>query len=321
MPLGVAASRYSLDSSLPPLNGIHVLCFYPPHITEEQLERFLGEFGIRKTEPSSDPSGELFNDILKKVQEQGGISIAAHVTTAHGLFSVLDGQARIRAWQTNDLLAIQIPGPINDLPVDVRPIVENKNRDYRRAHSAGDELAVAVVNAKDITKPEDLEDDSATCWIKMSEITIEGLRQAFLDPDSRIRLNSDPTPEEHAELVSLAWEGGFLDDTAIHFNQNLNVLVGGRGAGKSTVIESLRYLLDLEPVGEEARKAHQGLVRQVLRSGTKVSLRVRSYRPGKQEYQVERTVPNPPVVRDENGQLSNLLPSDILPRVEIFGTA
>ena len=300
-------------------DGIHVLCIYPPHIAEEQLERFLGEFGIRKTEPSSDPSGEPFDDILKKVREQGGISIAAHVTTTHGLFSALEGQARIRAWQSNDLLAIQIPGPTNDLTDDVRPIVENKNRDYRRAHSAGEELAVAVVNAKDITKPEDLEDDSATCWIKMSEVTVEELRQAFLDPDSRIRLNSDPMPEEHAELVSLAWEGGFLDGTTIHFNQNLNVLVGGRGAGKSTVIESLRYLLELEPVGEEARKAHQGLVRQVLRSGTKVSLRVRSFRPGKQEYQVERTVPNPPVVRDENGQISNLLPSDILPRVEIYG--
>ena len=300
-------------------DGIHVLCIYPPDIAEERLERFLGEFGIRKTEPSSDPSGDAFDVILKKVREQGGISIAAHVTTAHGLFSVLEGQARIRAWQTHDLLAIQIPGPTNDLSDDVRPIVENKNRDYRRAHSAGEELAVAVVNAKDITTPEDLEDTSATSWIKMSEITIEGLRQAFLDPDSRIRLNSDPMPEEHAELVSLAWEGGFLDGTAIHFNQNLNVLVGGRGAGKSTVIESLRYLLDLEPVGEEARKAHQGLVRQVLRSGTKVSLRVRSYRPGKREYHVERTVPNPPVVRDQNGQISNLLPSDILPRVEIYG--
>ena len=70
---------------------------------------------------------------------------------------------------------------------------------------------MAVVNAKDIAKPEDLEDASATCWIKMSEVSIEGLRQAFLDPDSRIRLNTDPEPEEHAELLALSWEGGFLD--------------------------------------------------------------------------------------------------------------
>ena len=162
-------------------------------------------------------------------------------------------------------------------------------------------------------------DLSATCWLKMSEVTIEGLRQAFLDPDSRIRLNSDPELEEHAELWTLAWEGGFLDGAAIHFNPNLNVLVGGRGAGKSTVIESLRYVLNLEPIGEDAQKAHTGMVRHVIRSGTKITLRARAYRPAKREYVIERTVPNPPVVREENGQISKLLPREVLPRIEIYG--
>ena len=106
---------------------------------------------------------------------------------------------------------------------------------------------------------------------------------------------------------------------SIHLNPNLNVLVGGRGAGKSTVIESLRYVLGLDPVGKEADKAHQGIVQQVLRSGTKISLCIRSHRPSQREYRIERTVPNPPVVRDENSQVLNLLPKDILPRVEVYG--
>ncbi len=299
--------------------GIHILCIYPPDTVEEQLERFLGEFGIRRTEPSSDLSSDSFEEVLQKVRGQGGITVAAHVSGDKGLFEVLDGLARIRAWQNEDLLAIQIPGPVSDLPNSVRPIVENKNPDYYRAHAVGEEQAVAVVNAKDVAKPQDLDDPSATCWIKMSEVTIEGLRQAFLDPDSRIRFNSDPELEEHAELWTLAWEGGFLDGAAIHFNPNLNVLVGGRGAGKSTVIESLRYVLNLEPIGEDAHKAHTGMVRQVIRSGTKISLRARAYRPVKREYLIERTVPNPSVVRDENGQISKLLPGDVLPRIEIYG--
>ena len=138
-------------------------------------------------------------------------------------------------------------------------------------------------------------------------------------PDSRIRLNSDPELEEHAELWSLTWEGGFLDGAAIHFNPNLNVLVGGRGAGKSTVIESLRYVLNLEPIGEDAHTAHTGMVRHVIRSGTKITLRARAYRPAKREYVIERTVPNPSVVREENGQISKLLPRDVIPRIEIYG--
>ena len=153
----------------------------------------------------------------------------------------------------------------------------------------------------------------------MSGVTIEGLRQAFLDPDSRIRLNSAPEPEEHAELVTLCWEGGFLDGAAIHFNQNLNVLIGGRGAGKSTVVESLRYVLAQEPLGDDVRNAHLGLVRHVLQSGTKLSLRVRSHRPVEREYLIERTVPNPSVVRDESGQILDIRPTDVLPDIEIYG--
>ena len=40
-------------------------------------------------------------------------------------------------------------------------------------------------------------------------------------------------------------------------------------------VESLRYVLELEPIGEETDKSYKGIVRQVLRSGTKVSLLVR----------------------------------------------
>ena len=309
---------FELSSS----EGIHVLCIYPPGTGEERLGRFLGEFGIRDTRPSSQLSSHSFDEILAKVREQDGISVAAHVTNDKGLFEVLDGQARVQAWRSDGLLAIQVPGVVEDLPQDVRPIVENRNPDYRRVHPAGANLAVAAINARDVVKPEDLDDPAATCWIKMSEVSVEGLRQAFLDPGSRIRLNrqdDESEPEEHAELVTLAWKGGFLDGAAVRLNANLNVLIGGRGAGKSTVIESLRYVLGLDPIGEEAQKTHQGIVRHVLRSGTKVSLVVRRHRPTTREYRIDRTVPNPPVVRDESGQVSNLLPAEILPRVEVYG--
>ena len=53
----------------------------------------------------------------------------------------------------------------------------------------------------------------------------------------------------------MTWEGGFLRDTAVHFNESLNVLVGGRGTGKSTMIESIRYALGLDPRGEDAQRA------------------------------------------------------------------
>ena len=294
-------------------DGVHLLCLFDPETDLNELERILGACGIRREHQES-PTGKYdVMEFLDEAQTWGAVCIAAHIASDGGLLRKLSGRSRINAWQSPNLLACSLPGPVGDAPDDLRPILENKNADYRREHP------VAVINAKDVSCPSHLEDPGTSCWIKMSEVTIEGLRQAFLDPASRIRLNSDPEPEDHAELLSLAWEGGFLDGEAIHFNPNLNVLVGGRGTGKSTIIESLRYVLSLDPIGEEARKAYEGIVRQVLQSGTKISIRVRSYRPAKREYLIERTIPNPPVVRDENGQISNLLPQEILPRVEVYG--
>ena len=300
--------------------GIHVLCLYPPETGKDQLGRFLGEFGIRTTTKSSEPCEKSFTALLALVRDQGGISIAAHVVHDNGLFKVLEGQPRIRAWKDRNLYAIQIPGSVQGLHDSIRKIVQNRNAHYRRKHAPEKNLAIAIVNAKDIVSPEDLSDPSATCWIKMSEVSIEGLRQAFLDPASRIRLNSDPQPQEHSELVAMGWQGGFLDGSMFRFNANLNVLVGGRGAGKSTVIASLRYALGLEPLGKEAGSNHQGIVKNVLRNGTKISLRVRSYRPNLRNYRIERTIPNLPVVRDaQTGDVLNVSPMDVFPGVEVYG--
>ncbi len=309
---------FELSSS----EGIHVLCLYPPDVSDRHLERYLGEFGIRDPKPSSGLADKPFDKVLEVVQSQGGITIAAHVSNNKGLFTVLNGGARIRAWQDKNLLAIQIPGATCDLPDDIRPIVENRDGNYRRPQLLGYDLTVAAVNAKDIVQPEDLDDRSATCWIKMSEVSIEGLRQAFLDPGSRIRLNPKSgklEPEKHTELVALAWEGGFLDGVTVHLNSNLNVLIGGRGTGKSTFVESIRAVLGLDPIGEEARKAHNGIVRHVLRSGTKIIMLVRVHRPGVREYRIERTIPNPPLVREMSGKVTHLAPTDILPKVEAYG--
>ncbi len=78
-------------------------------------------------------------------------------------------------------------------------------------------------------------------------------------------------------------------------------------------------MLGLAPIGEEARHAQEGIVRHVLRNGTKISLRVRVQRPGVREYRIERTVPNPPLVREADGEVLHLAPTDILPRVEVYG--
>ena len=294
-------------------DGVHMLCLFDPGKDIDAINRIIGDCGIHDDfDPS--PLGKYdVCELLEECQKWGCACIAAHLASNGGLLKTLSGQTGIQAWTSDFLVACSLPGPVSDAPDNLRPIIQNKNGDYRR------ERPIAVLNAQDVDDPEDFKRPGAWCYMKMSEVSVEGLRQAFLDPLSRIRLASDPVPEEHEEFIALTWQGGFLSDTAVNLNQNLNVLIGGRGAGKSTIVESIRYVLDLAPLGDEATKNHKGIVNQVLKSGTKISLLVRSYRPSCREYLIERTIPNPPIVRDMYGDVLDVSPTDIVKGAEVYG--
>jgi len=295
-------------------DGVHFLCLFDPQKDIDSLERVLGDCGIHEHKAES-PTGKYdATELLEIAHQWGAVCIAAHVASDGGILVTLKGQPRINAWKSQRLLACSLPGSVDDAPDGIRDVLKNQNSDYKRTRP------VAILNAQDVDSPEAVAKPGASSWIKMSQVSMDGLQQALLDPTSRIRLNTDPPPEAHAEFVALTWEtSGFLEAAQVHFNENLNVLIGGRGTGKSSVIETVRYVLGLEPLGEEARNAHEGIVRQVLRSGTKISLLVRSHHPAKRDYLIERTIPNPPIVRDDTGNVLSILPRDIIPQAEVYG--
>jgi len=294
-------------------DGIHVLCLFQPGTAQDILERYIGNCGIHDDTKASPQGNFDAQELLAEVKKWGGIAIAAHVDAKGGLLHQLRGGTTATTWVSDELIACAMAIPLDQMPANVKQILDNKDPSYQR------QRRMAVIHAEDVVSPEQIAGPCASSWIKMSTVSIEGLRQAFLDPESRIRLSKDAIPEEHTELAAIAWEGGFLDGASVHFNENLNVLIGGRGAGKSTIVESIRYALGLDPLGVDSAKSHEGIIRQVLRAGTKVSLAVRSYRPAPSAFLIERTVPNPPIVRDNDGSVMNLRPLDILPQVEVFG--
>lgn len=295
--------------------GVHFLCLFDPGTPLSSVQGRIHACGIHDDDKES-PLGELHaSQLLERAPEWPSQVIAAHIAGSGGLFKALQaGRARSAIWRHDYLCACSLPGPVAAAPEDIRPILENKNPEYVR------ERPIAVLNCQDVCGPEDLAKPGTTCYVKMTAPTIEGLRQAFLDPGSRVRLVSDPAPEDHIEFLGITWETeGFLRGCRLPFNENLNVLIGGRGSGKSTVIESLRYVLGIEPIGEDAKRVHNGIVQGVLRSGTKISLAVQSYRPDKRLFFIERTVPNPPRVIDSDGNVLAVKPLDIVRGVAVFG--
>jgi energy-coupling factor transporter ATP-binding protein EcfA2 len=295
-------------------DGIHILCMFDPETPLDRVEARIHMCGVEDDQELSALGKISTAELLSSCQDWRMQCIAAHATSANGVLTSLQGQARVAVWKDTNLLACAIPGAIADAVQQNRPILENKEPTYRR------DRPVAVLNASDIGDPSEAAKPGTSCWIKMTRPTVEGLRQAFLDPTSRVRLSSDPEPEEHVEFLALAIEtAGFLRNVKLRLNENMNVLVGGRGAGKSTLIECLRYVLDLQPMGPEATKVHQSIVQNVLKSGTKISLVVQSYRPDRRTFVIERTVGNPPIVRDDAGQVLPLKPAAIVPNAAVFG--
>lgn len=291
---------------------IHMVCLFPEGTTKDQLNRYLGS--VTDAAKPTQPSGKGCLDIARVILGFGGFWYAAHMTNSNGLLRLnQDGGGLPHIWRDDELVkAAQIPGPIDDLPPNFKDIVRNKNPDYRREHP------IALLNAKDVAKPEELADPSATCWIKMTRPSFESFLTAFKDPQSRIHLG--PVPVAHySRFEQLRIHGGYLDGVSITLAAHLNAVIGGRGTGKSTLIEFLRYVLDIPPRATSARRQHDEVVKFNLGAGGRIELDLFSKAQNGRRYTVSRRYGEPPVVKDDAGQVSTLQPRDLLPRVEIYG--
>ena len=81
------------------------------------------------------------------------------------------------------------------------------------------------------------------CWIRMGENTIESLRQAFLADEARVFYTRPPVPSERiVELEVLSKLTG-VAPMRITFNEGFNAFIGGRGSGKSAILEYLAFAL------------------------------------------------------------------------------
>ncbi|HYC89393.1 MAG TPA: AAA family ATPase [Thermoanaerobaculia bacterium] len=82
----------------------------------------------------------------------------------------------------------------------------------------------------------------------------------------------------HHEVVSLRVTGGFLAGARLDFADGLNCLIGGRGTGKTTALEFLRFGLGLMPdpkTNQHRYRAIEGLVRANLGNG-RLTIEVRT---------------------------------------------
>ncbi len=279
-----------------------------------ELNRYLGTLELLDPEDGIRPSKLSAEQILKKIEELGGFCYAAHCTDNSGLLKAKMNHI----WKNSLLKAVQIPGTIEDLKgIEgdfYRKVILNKNVDYKR------ETPIAVINAKDVERPKTLNNPNASCLIKMTTPSFDAFKLAFLDPESRVCLNSDIEEKYHSGIESLAVTGGYLDGLQIEFSGHLNSVIGGRGTGKSTLLECIRYALELEPIGKNALKQHQEIIKENIgKSKARIELVIRSSKMHGRKYTIARKYGESASIKDEYGNISSFTPHDILQDIEIYG--
>lgn len=290
--------------------GIHILVIFEAGTSAATVNAAIGMCGVSPG-CANGTTGASFTDILEKMTAQGALVVPAHVNIPNsGLLTGRAGQPLVTKIKHPDLHALGIT-PSQPDGTDQAAIL-NGTKPYDRAHP------LAAIHADDVTKPSALQSEGASCWFKVSRLSVDSLKLAVRTPETRVSLD-DPAIEARPTLKEISWVGGFLDGVTIPLSTDLTTLIGGRGTGKSTAIESLRFVLGLTPIGAEAKRDHDGIVSGVLKSGTVVKLLVETTSPSVRTFTIERSVNNLPVVKDESGTATNLRPVDVIANVEIFG--
>jgi len=84
-----------------------------------------------------------------------------------------------------------------------------------------------------------VEGDKRLTRIKVDTLTFSAFKNALISYESRIRLE-EFIPDAIPYIVGISIKGGLLDSQTIRLSKNLTCIIGGRGTGKSTLLESIR---------------------------------------------------------------------------------
>lgn len=240
-------------------DGVHIIVIGSLGKTSHDFDLLLaGTLGFDHEHPRfrTDDSGQVPSSSGKTILQilndlpDDYLVVAPHVFGDNGLASGVTARGDIR-WKAlhHERLGALDPGDCSD------PTGDSFNDRFRRREL--DQFPalkeIAFVSTSDAYRLEDI--GRRFCWIRMEEPSLEGLRQAFLDPRARIICDWDsrlagyeagnPNNVKQGWIESLAL-GGVLGNSRsgfeIDLHPGLNVIIGGRGSGKSTVVAAIRQL-------------------------------------------------------------------------------
>lgn len=272
-------------------NGIHVLVVFGNEwIINKENENYIQSFlnvtfaGQSNFENENGRSNHDLHETMRELDKFGRdyFLICAHVEETNGLWGGLSG-GRLKELGESDLFP-------------ARCLAFQKVRTHDKRHQAKNALGSwypAEIEGCDCKAIQEIGKGKQQTFLKIGAFTFEAVKFALIDYANR--LSSQPPKIEHSYVKSIAFEGDKLDGRVICLSPELNTFIGIRGSGKSTILEALRFTLDIG-FGKNAadREYKEGSVKNALASGGKITITAVD-RHG-HEYEVRRIVGEQPDV-------------------------
>lgn len=273
-------------------NGIHTLIVFSDSWIEEGkdfINQMLGVVFIGKVPQEYETeNGRTSTNLLSTIETLDSYNkdyfiIFAHVQQGSGLWNELDG-GRIKEIGKNPLFRDRTLGFQKVRTIDKRNKVKN---DWLTWYPA-------EVEGSDCKSIQAIGNNEEICFLKIGDFSFSAVKYALIDFNKRCK-NEMPLKYNHSYIKSICFEGGILDGKKLCFSPELNTFIGIRGSGKSTILESLRYVLDVS-FGERASniKYKKELISYALGSGGRVTIEaVGQYN---QKYEIKRILNGLPEV-------------------------
>ena len=241
--------------------GVHILALFPPNKKISELRTLLIKLGIKDTDfgnasaMTDDTIENISSDfkLIRMIQDAGGLAIPAHIDIDSGIVGRLKGGPAVREFFDKSGCEI----------VEVRNAIPAVILDALRANPS----KYAVIKSSDAHRLDEIGRNAI--WVKMDMPSLHGLAQIAFEPLNRIQL-SEPLITNKAKIIGMYSNGGHLSEQVYAFNEDLNCIIGGRGAGKSVIIDYLRFVFGNEPLDDELQSKFRKRLVDLVRDQTTV---------------------------------------------------
>lgn len=218
-------------------SNIHVLGIFDPRASSADINAVIGASKFRGTKGDSDSvAEESAENVIKEMISAGGVAIPAHIDMKAGLCQQNSSHTIDQVCKHASAVEIIFPDQErSDTPLSR----------YTNLH-----IDLPSIIGSDAHHPNEI--GRAYTWVKMSTPSIEGLKLALVDGSSSIIRSDNETTYPNSSSNTLlryvtienAKYAGRSAPLTVEFNPWLNSIIGGRGSGKSSILEFIRLGMD-----------------------------------------------------------------------------